>query len=160
MPGWPRIASGIEVIVWSKLASWNGTELKAATDRDAFNLHWPNVDERFGRWLCWLAFGVGAESVVKGAFGLENYEVKNIGATHPWKTLKMDEDVKDFVAKAIHWLATEVRNRDAHEYVSGVRDKDFPDVELQFVPALNHVLDCLGKEKIRLEVARHAATSP
>jgi hypothetical protein len=105
MPGWFRIASGISVIDWSNLASWDGAELEAATDQAAFNLHWPTIDPKFGHWLCWIAFGVGAESIVKGAFGLKNYYVGNFGAAQPWETLKMDENV-DFVSKAIHLLAT------------------------------------------------------
>ena len=67
----------------------------------------------------------------------------------------MDANVKEFVESAIKWFAKEVRNRDAHEYVPERRDKDFPDVELRFVPALNHVLNCIGKDKVRLEVERH-----
>jgi hypothetical protein len=149
MPGWPRIASGIELIVWSNLASWNGTQLKATTNRDAFNAHWPKVDQRFGRWLCWVAFGVGAENVLKGAFGLKQYELKHFGASHPWKrVLQMPDEHVDFVSKAICLLATEVRNRDAHEYVPDVRNNDFPAVASQFVPALNHIFNCLGKENV------------
>ncbi|HTD43679.1 MAG TPA: hypothetical protein VK687_05840, partial [Bryobacteraceae bacterium] len=144
---WPKIASGVEVIVWSHLASWDGARLAATTDRSGFDLHWQKIDQKFGRWLCWLAFGIGAEGIVKEAFDLKKYPLGHFGKCHPWGTvLGMPNQHIAAVSHAIHQLATEVRNRDAHEYVPGVRDKDFPDVALHFVPALNQILDCLGEE--------------
>jgi len=148
MAGQPTINSGIDLIVWSTLASRNGTFLEAATDRDVFNAHWPNIDKKFGRWLCWVAFCVGAESVVKGAFGLNGHPMGAFGACHPWKKcLQMPDAHIGFVARAINRLATEVRNRDAHEYVANVRDKDFPALASEFVPALNRILECVAADK-------------
>jgi len=139
-----RIARGIELIAWSKLATQTGTQLKAATDQAGFNLHWPTIDPKFGRWLCWVAFGVGAENVVKGAFAQRQYDLKQFGASLPLKTfLGMPDEHVEFVSTAIFRLATEVRNRDAHEYVPNVRNNDFPYLASEFVPALNHILACL-----------------
>ena len=152
MPGWERVASGIELMIWSRLASWNGLRLKASTDQDIFNQHWPTIDPRFGRWLCWVAFGVGAEGILKGVFGIKGYPVERFGASHPWKThMGMSDENVDRVSKAVS-LLVEIRNRDAHGYVPGVRDSNFPEVASQFVPALNQVLDCLSDNDIRLHI--------
>jgi hypothetical protein len=157
MSGLEKIKSGVELVQWSHLASWNQFHLVAATDQGIFDSHWPLIDPKFGRWLCWLAFGIGAENIVKGAFKLKQREPGDFGASHPWKrVLGMPDKYVTSVEGAIHQLATKVRNRDAHEYVPGVRDKDFPDVATQFVPALNHILDCLGVE-IQQEIAKSAA---
>jgi len=145
--GWTQIISGLDIIVWSRLASWNESqlELKAATDECGFNEHWETLNQRSGRWICWIAFCVGAESFIKGAFGLHGYHVQNFGACHPRKRMNMADEKVPVVSDAICRLATDVRNRDAHEYVPGVRSADFPSLAPDFVPALNHILGCLNK---------------
>jgi hypothetical protein len=159
MPGWSRVTWGIELITWSKLAAWDGSHLAAANDENSFDAEWLRIDPKFGRWLCWIAFGVGSEGIVKGAFGIRNHFVENFGGCHPWnKRLSMPTEHVAQVSDAITYLATEVRNRDAHQYLYGVRSKDFPDVAGRFVPALNRVLDCLGDELL-LKVKEHYASN-
>jgi hypothetical protein len=145
--GWTQIVSGLDIIVWSRLASWDESrlQLKPASDEPAFDAYWKTINERSGRWLCWIAFCVGAESFIKGAFGLHGYHVQSFGASHPWKQMKMADAQIPLVSDAILRLAADVRNRDAHEYVHGVRSANFSSLESDFVPALNHVLGCLSK---------------
>jgi hypothetical protein len=152
---WPRIVSGLEVIRWSTLVSWDelGLRLVAAADRDTFNAHWPRIDPRFGRWLCWVAFAVGAESIVRGAFDVLGHPIKRFGAAdNPWNLI-LGTNAQTEVDSIKH--LARVRNRDAHEYVPEVRDISFPDVETLYVPALNRVLDSLGDENLRSHLATH-----
>lgn len=142
-----KIEAGLVAIAWSHLAKWDKYHLVAETNQDAFNSYWPNIDPKYGRWLCWLAFGVGAESIVKGAFQLKTGNpLGPFGGSHPWKRLGMPNKHIAFVSDGILKLAKEVRNRDAHEYVPERRAADFPDIEQRYVPALNHIFDCIGPE--------------
>jgi hypothetical protein len=153
MPGWESVKAGIELIAWSNLAYCDGSQLVANTDQVAFNRHWPSIDPKFGRWFCWLAFGVGSENIVKGAFGLNRHRILKFGACHPWKrALHLPDEQIGPVSEAINRLATKVRNRDAHEYVANVRDANFPEVYESFVPALNLILACLPADHLRKEL--------
>jgi hypothetical protein len=149
--GWPQIVGGLDIIVWSRLASWDKSQLqlKAPTDQPEFDRYWNTINQRSGRWLCWIAFCVGAETLIKGAFGLHDYYAQDFGACHPWKQrMNMADANVAGVSDAIYQLATEVRNRDVHEYVPGERSADFPRLASDFVPALNHILECLNKTEL------------
>jgi hypothetical protein len=149
--GWTQIISGLDIIVWSRLAFWDELrlQLKAADDELAFDNYWKTINPRSGRWVCWIAFCVGAETFIKGAFGVHGYQMaEDFGASHPWKRMKMADAKSAFVEDAIRTLAKDVRNRDAHEYVQGVRSANFPSLQSDFVPALNHILGCLNKSDL------------
>jgi len=147
---WKQIVAGIDAMQWSRLSSWDSStaQLSAARDRDLFNKHWKTIHPRSGRWLCWMTFAVGAESLTRGAFALHGYEIPHsgFGASQPWAALKMPQQYQSEVAAAIHKLASDVRNRDAHRYWGSVRNNDFPLIDSRFVPALNRIIECLDRE--------------
>ncbi len=58
------------------------------------------------------------------------------------KSNRPDRD-RTLLIAAYKFLASAVRNRDAHYYAKDVRDADFRLVGLLFVPAFNILLDCL-----------------
>jgi len=140
-----QIASGIDLIVLSRLASWTGTTLVPISAKAAFDAHWVKLDRRLGRWLCWIAFGVGSESIVTGA---RQHKGKsgNWDASISWeKFFQMKPDVCTEVTSAVACLS-KIRNRDAHQYLPDCRDDDFPLVESKFIPALNCILEHLGED--------------
>jgi len=67
--GWRQIEAGMGLIVWSRLASWDAQNLRLvaseAADFESKAGH-KEVHGQFGRLICWLAFGVGAEYLIKG----------------------------------------------------------------------------------------------
>jgi hypothetical protein len=143
---WKQIVAGLDAIQWSHLAAWNsGTSRLQPLSKTDFDAHWPTINPRSGRWLCWIAFCVGTESILKGAFGLKGHKMSTLGACHPWESrLNIPASDLAFVAGSICQLAG-IRNRDAHEFVHNVRDADFPFVESHFVPSLNIVLGKLSQ---------------
>jgi hypothetical protein len=157
---WKQIVAGIDAIQWSRLALWDAqsARLQAAKGKDSFNNHWRSeIHPRSGRWICWMAFGVGSESLTRGAFALHGYEVPGtgFGASQPWGKLKMLPQYHSEVGEAIRKLSC-VRNKDAHRYWPNVRETDFPLVDSKFVPALNRIIECLGRDEL---LARYANSS-
>lgn len=59
----------------------------------------------------------------------------------------------DLPAAAVKWLASAVRNRDAHRYVRGVRQSHFHAVELLLVPAFNALIGALDPAELRGRLA-------
>lgn len=64
----------------------------------------------------------------------------------------MTSEEAKFVAPAIKKLATDVRDRDAHQYLPEVRDGDFADVADLYVPALNKIVQRLDVHELGREV--------
>src|SRR6266852_144688 len=67
--GWRQIEAGMGLIVWSRLASWDAQNLRLAASEAAdfeSKAGHKEVHGQFGRLICWLAFGVGAEYLIKG----------------------------------------------------------------------------------------------
>ena len=155
---WKQVIAGIDIIDWSNLASWNPAQgrLNAAKDDAPFDAHWKQIHSRSGRWLCWIAFSVGAESLVSGAFGLNGHKAKKFGMSHSWDQIKMPVEYHSEVTAAINKLATQVRNRDAHQYLPEVRATDFPFINSEFVPALNRIIECLDRDALK---QRYASSS-
>jgi len=74
--GWTQIRAGVSLIIWSKLAKWDTQKLEfVPTNKDEFEKTangWRQVHNEFGRLICWVAFGVGSEYLVKGICILNN----------------------------------------------------------------------------------------
>jgi hypothetical protein len=70
--GWKQIRAGLSLITWSKLASWDSPALRlCVANEDEFEgpdgeKNHRAVHDEFGRLICWISFGVGAEYLVKG----------------------------------------------------------------------------------------------
>ncbi|HEY6330764.1 MAG TPA: hypothetical protein VI756_15635 [Blastocatellia bacterium] len=74
--GWRQIEAGLALVTWSNLAVWNARGLcLLATSEGKFespaghNL----VHKQFGRLICWISFGVGAEYLAKGVLLLHGF---------------------------------------------------------------------------------------
>jgi len=66
--GLRQIQSGVALITWSRLASWDSQSLTLIPAQESdFESHHRQVHSEFGRLLCWIAFGVGGEYLAKGA---------------------------------------------------------------------------------------------
>ncbi len=67
--GWQQIRAGVALITWSRLASWDAENLAlvaaSETKFESAAGH-KKVHSEFGRLLCWIAFGVGGEYLLKG----------------------------------------------------------------------------------------------
>lgn len=124
----------------------------ANTDRAAFDAHWSRLDPDYGRWFCWLAFFVGAESIGKGAFGLHGQRTSNMAQFKKFEYhLGMSSHTARLVQRSFNRLKT-IRDAEAHEFRRGTRDAYFGDVAGVFVPALNEVLTCLDQHDLRREL--------
>jgi hypothetical protein len=136
--GWPDITSGIDLIQCSRLAHLENHRFIAHTDRAAFEEHWTVLDPVYGRWFCWLAFFVGAESIGNGAFGLRAVPKTAMGGFKGWERIGISNADAKEVGLAFTTLKT-MRDHEAHQFKRGVRDAYFPEVR-SFIQALNKIL--------------------
>jgi hypothetical protein len=136
------LLGAVALIKWSGLATGTTDGLTAETDCDRFNAHWKKKISHHGRWLCWIAFGVGAEGIVSAAFYMKGSVPKKFGDYHKWEVLGLNPGEIQNVKDPIRHLS-DVRNRDAHWYEANVRNEEFQYVESEYVPALNLILDAV-----------------
>jgi hypothetical protein len=153
-----QIIAAMSLLEFSRLVLWDAALSEfTAVPRDSFVADWQtNIDPVFGRLICWINFSAGAEYLAKGVCLLRNVEIrKPKGLQMTFGTLgdlynKKDaalrrlaaaanatESQQRAVIEAYKHLATDIRNRDAHAYVPGVRNDHFHDVGSQFVPCFN-----------------------
>ncbi len=134
------LLGAVELVNWSGLARGSTAEaLIAQTDIDAFNDHWEKILPHYGRWLCWIAFSVGAEGIISAAFRAHGRNPGSFGGEHGWAAIGLQSSEIGEVEEPIKHLA-DVRNRDAHWYEANRRDEEFQYVESEYVPALNLIL--------------------
>ncbi len=83
--GWQQINAGLGLLVWSRLASWNPRNLTlVAAEQKSFESRVASVHPKFGRLICWIAFGVGTEYLVRGSFMLKGHDPsKSIDVIQP-----------------------------------------------------------------------------
>jgi hypothetical protein len=76
--GWRQVKAGLALIVWSRLASWDAQTLSLTaskqTDFESGDGH-KQIHGEFGRLICWIAFGVGAEYLTKGVCMLKGHDL-------------------------------------------------------------------------------------
>ena len=142
--GWDSVDSGIELINWSALARGGRNGLNPEIHKDVFDERWTRLDPKYGRWLCWVAFAVGAECIVKGMFEVRECPPKKwkFGCSLPWRELGIPENKVDCISKWVLRL-TKLRNRDAHAYIANQRDQNFDELG-DFVLALNLALNAVS----------------
>ncbi len=140
----------------SHLLIWHPSQKFTATTEVAFESYWPSLDKEFGRLMCWIMFSAGAEFLGKGVCLSNSIEVRrfNPHGTFDFGTMKTlmgkfpelfkannaTTAQKALVSNGYKRLQESIRNRDAHGYHRGVRQKDFPLVESHFVGAFNTIL--------------------
>ena len=146
----------------SGLARWDDQAfafmpMYSGDDDSRFEKHWKKYfHSRFGRYMAWVFFSVGAENlakaacVCKGIVNGSNYGSLG-GYTQKGGFLdKLCEKVN--IADCDKTRLTEgykslkrARNRDVHGYVANRRREDFPAVEPIFVPAFNILIEAMSR---------------
>ncbi len=147
----------------SGLVSWDGQAFvptaQGSNDCD-FERYWSRqFHERFGRYMAWVLFSVGAENLAKAAcacralvkkphYGgaLENYTKPNGWLHKLCSKATMSASEKDTLTCGYKRLQR-IRNRDAHAYIAGVRQANFSSVEQVFVPAFNILVKTIRKHR-------------
>ena len=147
--------AGKSLIEKSGLAKYCDPHFVACDNQDAFDEYWQGAfNPKFGRYMAWLLFSVGAENLAKAACvcnGLVEAKHKKkmedyIGpkgyfrdlctmtgiCENDWRTLQKG-----------YKRLKKVRDRDLHSYRPEVRSKNFPLVEQKFIPAVNILVEAM-----------------
>jgi hypothetical protein len=96
--GWKQIRAGLALIAWSKLSSWDAQNLRLiAEKRDDFESVHRSIHAEFGRLICWIAFGVGGEYLVRGAFMLKEYDPTN--STNIIRPPEQSENIQEWIQR-------------------------------------------------------------
>ena len=140
--------AGKALVERSGLANYSGSQFVACGNQETFNEYWrEEFHPTFGRYMAWVLFSVGAESLVKAACLCNEVKVNPRATLHTYT--KSDGLIRELCEKTEHCGGAEcmllegyrrlstVRNRDAHTYHKDVRSAEFPLVKQAFVPALN-----------------------
>ena len=146
--------AGKSLVEKSGLACCCGTYIVACDDGESFNQHWRDTfHPKFGRYMAWVLFAVGAENLAKAACicsevfkvsskpTLEDYVKKHLTKLCNRTGLR-GGDKEGELMKGYESLR-KVRNRDAHSYRENVRDANFPLVAKIFVPAFNILIEAM-----------------
>jgi hypothetical protein len=137
---WELIHDGIDLIETSRLATWDGEEFRRG-EEDCFDQYWPRLDLKYGRWFCWLAFGTGIESILRGAYQVRHLPITSFGSnSHKWQALGIPANRIDDMNTYFKRLV-DIRNEGAHEFIPGVRKAYFSEIETKFVPAINLIME-------------------
>ena len=142
--------AGKALIEESGLAQYYDSHFVACQSKEGFDEYWKEeLHPKFGRYIAWILFSVGAENLAKAACvcngvvkisskpSLEHYVKKHFRKLCR-KTRLCDGDSEDILIEGYKYLI-KVRNRDAHSYRENVRDGNYSLMEGTFVPALNVV---------------------
>lgn len=93
-----QVNAGLALIVWSKLASWDEPSLSLVaskeTDFESDAGH-KQIHSEFGRLICWIGFGVGAEYLTKGVCMLKEHDL-----SRTTKTIRLPlpgEDITEWI---------------------------------------------------------------
>lgn len=147
---WLDITSGIGLIQCSRLAHFENLQFIPQTNSVAFERYWTILDPVYGRWFCWLAFFVGAESIGNGSFGLQGIQKTTMGGFKHWESIGISvRDAKQ--VRAVFTTLKVMRDHEAHQFRRGVRDGYFPEV-CSFVQALNQILACLDQAELQRQI--------
>ncbi len=76
--GWQQVRAGLALIQWSRLARWDRERLALiAHKEEEFEsaAGHKQVHGEFGRLICWIAFGVGSEYLLKGVCPLKGVDL-------------------------------------------------------------------------------------
>lgn len=140
--------AGRALVEKSGLASYNGSQFVACDNEESFDKHWKEVfHPTFGRYMAWVLFSVGAESLAKAACVCNKVKVSSNATLRAYtkpkghfrelcRSTKHCDGVECILLLGYKRLSR-VRNRDAHSYHKNVRSAEFPLVWQKFVPALN-----------------------
>ena len=143
----------------SGLIRWDGeTFVPVYTDNDDSKFKKYCKEQfhpRFGRYMAWVLFSIGAENLVKAAYVCSKDDSAplkwNLGRFTPAKLVELCKGVdisdcgKDRLTDG-YKLLKRVRNRDLHIYVRDVRGGNFSDVKATFVPAFKILVEVMKRK--------------
>lgn len=96
--GWRQIRAGVALIIWSRLVEWNADSLTfASVDKVSFESSHAQVHHEFGRLICWIAFGVGSEYLVKGACLLNGRDLRRDAGAKVIRLPSFGEDIEEWI---------------------------------------------------------------
>ena len=173
--GWQNVHAGLNLIVWSKLALWDTDNLKLIAKEDE-NLKtyngYKDIHLKYGRLICWIAFGIGSEYLIKGVclllknekgliINIKNKQLDNSDILH-LSMAQLAHIIYQFIGdsvesvqikKSLINLAKSIRNRDVHSYEKDVRGSNYLSVKKIFIPLLNIMLKKLNEAELRTNMA-------
>ena len=159
------LAAGRTLIEKSHLASYENGTFVACTNFQVFECHAKaDFHQRFGQYMAWVWFAVGAENLAKaaclcdgiieipasGKYGaLEKYirwskKKKKYKGHLAMLEVDLPEEDRQALLGGYSKLLR-IRNRDVHTYEEDVRKGNFSLVESHFVPAFNALLENMKK---------------
>jgi len=100
--GWQQVRSGLTLIVWSKLASWDPQNLTLVAANEAnfeSSTGHKEIHRTFGRLICWIAFSVGAEYLSRGAVMLKGRSTTQASPNRILRLPSRDEDIADWIKR-------------------------------------------------------------
>lgn len=145
--------AGKTLIEKSGLSIYRASRFVACEDKEAFDKYWQDgFDHRFGRYMAWVLFGVGAENLAKAACvcngvkvgdrsTLGHYVAEHFGEL--CNNMGVSGSASEQLLMNGYECLRKIRNRDAHSYQENVRDADLPLVAQWFVPAFNILVGTL-----------------
>ena len=146
--------AGKALVEKSGLARYCDPYFVACEDREGFDEYWKEgFHPKFGRYMAWVLFAVGAENLAKAACvcnkvvkvsskpTLEEYVEKHF--TRLCNKAGLDSVDNECRLIEGYERLRKVRNRDAHSYRENVRDANFPLVAKTFVPAFNILMEAI-----------------
>jgi hypothetical protein len=96
--GLRQIEAGVNLVIWSKLAFWDAKNLSLVASKESnfeSRAGHKEVHGQFGRLICWIAFGAGAEYLIKGVCLLNGCDLnKTSKCTRPSQP---GEDIDNWV---------------------------------------------------------------
>ena len=148
--------AGQTLLEKSSLANFSNRRFVARNDEQIIERDWAaQFDPRFGRYMAWVLFVVGAENLAKAACvcsnvinvssktQLEHY----VGKKKYFKTLCANTELsgsdKEHTLITGYTALKEIRNRDAHSYRRNKRRANFSSVNDELVPAFNTLLEAM-----------------
>jgi|ERR1035438_3393323 hypothetical protein len=96
--GWRQIEAGVALIVWSRLAFWDPQNLSLVASKESdfeSRAGHKEVHGQFGRLICWIEFGVGAEYLAKGVCILRGCDLT--GQTKCIRLPQLGEDIDNWI---------------------------------------------------------------
>ena len=126
-------------------------------DDSEFEKYWKKeFHSKFGRYMAWVLFSVGAENLAKAAcvcyeittgpdYGTLGRYTKSGGLLDQLCEKPSNSDCDKTRLTQGYKSLKRARNRDVHGYVANKRREDFPAVEPIFVPAFNILVEAMRR---------------
>ena len=140
----------------SGLIHYCGESFVASYDEASFDAYWRRTfDPKFGRYMAWVLFCVGAENLAKAAcvcdcLTEESDHTKMDRFLKPndkvyLGKLNVCDDERKLLISGYKSLK-KVRDRELHSYRENKRSQKFPSIEGDYLPAFNILLKAMAEK--------------